>query len=80
MGEFMKKWLIILLMLPTLCFASKPNSPWEEIQGPSNEPLYRMSVPHGWIVHTRSSTFYGYSPTSIFVPDENHEWVLDVSN
>ena len=75
----MKKLLFILLVLPSLSFA-KPHLPWERIMDPTNNSgtgrMYRMSVPHGWLVFT--GTPVGGN-SSIFVPDENHEWVLDAS-
>jgi hypothetical protein len=74
----MKKLFIIGVLFPFLAFATanpdiKPNSPWEEVQAPHyNVGIERMSVPHGWLV----ITYAGTVGSTIFVPDENHEWTL----
>lgn len=75
----MKKILLLLTMLPALCFADGPI--WEEIKSPTysywgNNAAFRTSVPHGWIVYTYNGAGVGISTTSVFVPDENHEWTL----
>jgi hypothetical protein len=74
----MKKWLAILLMFPALSFAKVPPN-WEEIKAPGSGLLYgyvyRMSVPHGWLVYTLMPG--GAGGGTIFFPDENHEWVLE---
>ncbi len=72
----MKKLLIILLLLPSLSFA-KTHLPWEKMMDPTDNwdtpRMYRMPVPHGWLVYTGGNG-------SIFIPDENHEWILELSS
>lgn len=64
--------LILLLLLTTNCYAAE----FERIQINSGEGLsryttylWRIRVPHGWLVTTmkNSITFY---------PDEKHEWKI----
>ncbi|MCP0912974.1 MULTISPECIES: hypothetical protein [Legionella] len=75
----MKKILAILLILPSLSFSKSPSSevvssPWEAIPSPAwGVGLYRLSVPHGWLVYTGGGT----TATTVFVPDEDHEWILN---
>jgi hypothetical protein len=71
----MKKWMIILFLLPSLSMA-KPNVPWENIPPPYNgaAPMYRMSVPHGWLIYIAK-----LGSEVVFYPDENHEWVLETN-
>lgn len=76
----MKKWLIILLAIPSLGYAAL-NPPWEDFFAPnddwlSGKTMSRMSVPHGWLVFSRHGVT---GSTSTFIPDENHEWVLEPS-
>lgn len=80
----MKRLLATGLLFPLLSFATpitnseppaqlSPYAPWETIQSPDWDiKMERMSVPHGWMVITYSKT----TTTTIFVPDENHEWIL----
>jgi hypothetical protein len=77
----MRKWLVLLLILPTICNAGV-NPPWEAFYGPddswsSGRTFSRLSVPHGWIVHSSGKSVA--SSNIMFVADENHEWVLDAS-
>ena len=73
----MKKMLFVLLMLPVICFAAKTtqSSQWEQIRSPNGEYIYRLSVPHGWIVYTSIGGIS--SPSTIYVPDESHEWFVE---
>lgn len=83
----MKKFLSILALLPSIVCAEPMQAPkiqlegkdpgWEQIQAPyysvmGGATMHRASVPHGWLV----STGYMYTYTTVFVPDENHEWQL----
>lgn len=71
---------MMLLILPSLCLASKPNPPWEEVIAPNGSILmYRMPVPRGWLVYNYVTSFGGgiSTPTTTFVPDEYHEWILE---
>jgi hypothetical protein len=71
-----KKWLFLLLAIPSLCLAAS-NPPWEDFKSATDnwmtgKNMHRLAVPHGWLV-------YSSSEVVIFVPDENHEWVLETS-
>ena len=71
----MKKWLVILFLLPSLSMA-KQTSPWEKISSPYDgaAAMYRMSVPHGWLIYIAK-----LGSDVVFYPDENHEWVLETN-
>lgn len=79
----MKKMLFLFLMLPiTSIFAafgySTCISPWEEVKASDYASLCRLSVPKGWLlltIHQGSES----SDSTIFIPDESHEWVLETN-
>lgn len=53
---------------------------WELIN--PKEDWERLRVPRGWIVHHSSRYLSGnnidrISECAIFIPDENHEWILE---
>lgn len=66
----MKKTIFILFLIySTLSYAS----PWECINRLIlNCNIYRMEVPHGWIVAIDNPPKYGIT----FLPDEKHEWII----
>jgi len=71
----MRKWIFALALIPSVSLAVV-NPPWEEFYGPfdtwmNGKSMTRMAIPHGWLVYVRAKG--GVT----FVPDENHEWVLD---
>lgn len=40
--------------------------------------IYRLKVPDGWLVSCFEINIHGISDcASIFVPDENHEWIIE---
>lgn len=66
----MKKLLLLtILLIPTICFATK----WESVieSGWSTNCLYRLYVPHGWIIGG-----CGANNSVSFYPAENHEWKI----
>lgn len=64
----MKKLILALLMLPSLCFAANP---WEVCQSGLYSQLYRIRVPQGWLVlHEEQHR----ENNLVYVPDETHEW------
>lgn len=66
----MKKLFLVLMLIPIICFA-KPE--WQKVISCTfGINLYRLKVPHGWLVHN------GVSDAGItFYPDENHDWKID---
>ncbi|KTD38864.1 hypothetical protein Lnau_0358 [Legionella nautarum] len=83
----MKKLFLILTLIPSLLSAANIQIPytelasrldphWEQITPPdfgawSNLAImHRAAVPHGWLITTAYKDV-----TTIFVPDENHEWL-----
>ncbi len=62
----MKKLICILMMMPSLCWAVQ----WETCirTGFGERDVYRIKVPHGWII-----TLDGYANVAYY-PDENNEW------
>lgn len=73
----MKKAIFALALFPSIVLAMV-NPPWEEFYGPfdtwmNGKSMTRLSIPHGWLVYVRAKG--GVT----FVPDENHEWVLDAA-
>ncbi len=73
--------------MPSLLFADNIQVPyaelapskdphWEQIKAPdygtwTGSPIiHRAAVPHGWLITTGF-----HDVTTIFVPDENHEWL-----
>ncbi|MCA0403288.1 MAG: hypothetical protein LCH30_05750 [Proteobacteria bacterium] len=82
----MKIFLYLLLLFPSIVLA-EPDSlasrydnlkdpKWEQIKSTpvslAHEIVHRAWVPHGWIVITLP---YAGGASTIFVPDENHEWL-----
>ncbi len=70
--NFMKKILFILLLVPSLCFATLT---WEIVSQGAPGPwdiVYRASIPHGWLVLYKNQE----SKNMTFVPDEYHEWII----
>lgn len=68
----MKKYLIILALLSTNCFAVAPIGKPECVKQLEDDYLcsyYRYSVPTGWIVYTSGS-----ATKPFFVPDSEHRW------
>ena len=65
----MKKLLLALLLFPSLSWASF----WFQCtHTPLGQPdVYRMRVPHGWLVHISGNDNVAY------VPDEKIEWMCD---
>ncbi|MFC3909043.1 hypothetical protein ACFORL_08150 [Legionella dresdenensis] len=73
----MKKFILALALLPAINYANTCSAPWEKINASFKDALMcRMPVPHGWLVQTS----YWYTTTTLFVPDENHEWILEPNN
>lgn len=59
--------LSLLYLLSINCYAYK----WETVIDGWLEPTcWRLEIPNGWIVVTK----YGSGVSSVFYPDENHEW------
>ncbi len=72
----LKKSLYLVLLFPIIGFARPCQSPWENVPGPMAKVVTcRLSVPHGWMIY-HMTTEEMEIPTSIFYPDEQHEWVL----
>lgn len=71
----MKNLLFILLIISTSAFSSfkEYQKEWTCFEKTyMGDNTCRMMVPKGWLVYTKK----GYGATMVFLPDENHDWVL----
>lgn len=51
---------------------------WEIIDNTGPRIIRRASVIGGWIVRSYTCTNSTYpSESMVFIPDQNHEWVID---
>lgn len=72
----MRKITILTLLLLKIN-TSYADVEWVCIDKYSNtSPCYtwRMAVPHGWVIATDDRNTYKGGYSTVFVPDENHEW------
>ena len=62
----MKKFILALLMMPSLCFANE----WQHcVSGTVYvSSMFRVAIPHGWIVTT------SMKENLLFIQDESHAW------
>lgn len=60
----MNKYLLLLLIIPSLCFSSQ----WKPCYA-QNPGMDRMETPEGWIV-----MIYGNTWKAFFLSDKNHKW------
>lgn len=69
----MKKIFLILILIffPIISYSEV----WQKIN--ENYNIYRMKVPHGWIICSEATGNGGIN--IIFYPDELHEWNLKAS-
>lgn len=72
----MRKLFYTILLISPLCSAQYCNAPWEDVPSPTKSvKTCRLSVPHGWLVFNFVNSDVEI-PTTLFYPDENHEWPL----
>lgn len=53
----MKKILLVLLLLPSLCMSAEHNSAYDQVTSPAEKHLYRMPAPHGWMLHVHKTMY-----------------------